>query len=101
MNRRTILRGMLAAGGVLALGACASGTTALRPGTGGNARLSGGRVSARWLGGGVVELATPGSGTTPAGAARDCEAARVRDERWFRKVRGRKTPGRGVGPPHA
>jgi L-ascorbate metabolism protein UlaG (beta-lactamase superfamily) len=59
MKRRTILRGMLAAGGTLALGACASGTTALGPGTGGNARLTGGRVSVRWLGGGVTELATP------------------------------------------
>jgi len=59
MKRRTILHGMLAAGGTLALGACATGTTALGPGTGGNARLTGGRVSVRWLGGGVVELATP------------------------------------------
>jgi L-ascorbate metabolism protein UlaG (beta-lactamase superfamily) len=59
MKRRTILRGMLAAGGTLALGACASGATALGPGTGGNARLTGGRVSVRWLGGGVTELATP------------------------------------------
>ena len=59
MRRRTILRGMLAAGGALALGACASDTSALGPGTGGSARLTGGRVSVRWLGGGVVELATP------------------------------------------
>jgi L-ascorbate metabolism protein UlaG (beta-lactamase superfamily) len=60
MNRRTILRGMLAAGGSLALGACAGATTgALSAATGGNARPSGGRVSVRWLGGGVVELATP------------------------------------------
>src|SRR5690349_6688511 len=59
MHRRTILRGMLAAGGALALGACATGTSTLGPGTGGNARLTGGRVSVRWLGGGVVELATP------------------------------------------
>src|SRR5690349_25012834 len=58
MHRRTILRGMLAAGGALALGACATGTSTLGPGTGGNARLTGGRVSVRWLGGGVVELAT-------------------------------------------
>ncbi|HYD57574.1 MAG TPA: MBL fold metallo-hydrolase, partial [Burkholderiales bacterium] len=57
-GRRAILRGMLALGGTLALGAC---TTAgqIAPGTGGSARLSGGRVSVRWLGGGVVELATP------------------------------------------
>jgi len=58
MNRREVLRGMLAAGGAFALGAC--GTAApLGAGTGGNARLTGGRVSVRWLGGGVVELATP------------------------------------------
>ena len=57
-GRRTLLRGMLALGGTLALGAC--GTAApLGPGTGGSARLSGGRVSVRWLGGGIVELATP------------------------------------------
>jgi len=59
MNRRDILRSMLAAGGAFALGACATGSSTLGPGTGGNARLSGGRVSVRWIGGGVVELATP------------------------------------------
>jgi L-ascorbate metabolism protein UlaG (beta-lactamase superfamily) len=57
-GRRTILRAALAFGGALALGAC--GTPApLGQGTGGSARLSGGRVSVRWLGGGIVELATP------------------------------------------
>jgi L-ascorbate metabolism protein UlaG (beta-lactamase superfamily) len=57
-GRRTLLRGMLALGGTLALGAC--GTAApLGAGTGGSVRLAGGRVSVRWLGGGVVELATP------------------------------------------
>jgi L-ascorbate metabolism protein UlaG (beta-lactamase superfamily) len=57
-GRRSILRGALAIGGALALGGCA---TAMQPGpgTGGNARLSGGRVSVRWLGGGIVEMATP------------------------------------------
>src|SRR3954468_2712759 len=59
MKRRTMLHGMLAAGGRLALGPCPPGTAARGPGTGGNARLSGGRVSVRWLGGGIVELATP------------------------------------------
>jgi L-ascorbate metabolism protein UlaG (beta-lactamase superfamily) len=59
MNRRDILRSMLAAGGAFALGACATGSSTLGPGTGGNARLTGGRVSVRWVGGGVVELATP------------------------------------------
>jgi L-ascorbate metabolism protein UlaG (beta-lactamase superfamily) len=50
------LRSVLAFGGALALGAC--GTASIGPGTGGSARLSGGRVSVRWLGGGIVELAT-------------------------------------------
>src|ERR1051325_7180250 len=53
-GRRRILQGMLA----LALGGCTT-STPLAPGAGGNARLSGGRVSVRWLGGGVAELATP------------------------------------------
>jgi L-ascorbate metabolism protein UlaG (beta-lactamase superfamily) len=58
IGRRSVLRGMLALGGALALGGCA---TAMQPGpgTGGSARLVGGRFSVRWLGGGVVELATP------------------------------------------
>jgi L-ascorbate metabolism protein UlaG (beta-lactamase superfamily) len=58
IGRRSVLRGMLAVGGALALGGCA---TAMQPGpgTGGIARLVGGRFSVRWLGGGVVELATP------------------------------------------
>lgn len=57
-GRRSVLRGMLALGGALALGGCG---TAMQPGagTGGSARLAGGRFSVRWLGGGVVELATP------------------------------------------
>jgi L-ascorbate metabolism protein UlaG (beta-lactamase superfamily) len=55
-GRRAVLRGMLALGGGLALGACSGmpmgmGATAARP--------TGGRFSVRWLGGGVVELATP------------------------------------------
>ena len=55
-RRRSVLRGMLALGGALALGGCA---TATQPGagTGGSARLVGGRFSVRWLGGGVVALA--------------------------------------------
>jgi L-ascorbate metabolism protein UlaG (beta-lactamase superfamily) len=57
-TRRRILQGMLALGGAAALGACATGGG--NPlGAGGAARLSGGRVSVRWLGGGVAELATP------------------------------------------
>ena len=45
MKRRTILHGMLAAGATLALGACATGTTALGPGTGGNGPGTGGNGS--------------------------------------------------------
>jgi L-ascorbate metabolism protein UlaG (beta-lactamase superfamily) len=58
-GRRRILEGMLALGGALALGGCAAGGSPLGAGTGGSARLSGGRISVRWLGGGIVELATP------------------------------------------
>ncbi len=53
--RRTLLRGMLAFGGALALGGCA----APMMGGDGAARMSAGRINVRWLGGGVVELATP------------------------------------------
>ena len=57
-TRRVFLRNAAALGGALALGGCGTG---MQPGagTGGSARLAGGRVSVRWLGGGVVELATP------------------------------------------
>ena len=58
LGRRRLLQGLAAAGGALALGGCAAGMQP-GPGTGGSARLSGGRASLRWLGGGVVELATP------------------------------------------
>ena len=63
-DRRRILQRILALGGAAALGGCATGggstgASPLGAGTGGAARLSGGRVSVRWLGGGVVELATP------------------------------------------
>jgi L-ascorbate metabolism protein UlaG (beta-lactamase superfamily) len=51
---------MLALGGALALGGCAmGGGSQLGAGTGGSARLTGGRVSVRWLGGGIAEIATP------------------------------------------
>jgi L-ascorbate metabolism protein UlaG (beta-lactamase superfamily) len=58
LGRRRVLRGLTALGGALALGGCAGG---MQPsaGSGGSARLAGGRMSVRWLGGGVVELATP------------------------------------------
>jgi L-ascorbate metabolism protein UlaG (beta-lactamase superfamily) len=61
IGRRAVLRGMLALGGGLVMGAC-SGAMQTAPGGasgGGVSRLSGGRISVRWLGGGVVELATP------------------------------------------
>lgn len=57
-GRRRVLHGAIALGGALALGACGT-PSPVGPGTGGSARLAGGRVSVRWLGGGVVELATP------------------------------------------
>jgi L-ascorbate metabolism protein UlaG (beta-lactamase superfamily) len=56
IRRRALLRGMLAVGGGVMLGACSAAT---QTGSGGASRLSGGRISVRWLGGGVVELATP------------------------------------------
>jgi L-ascorbate metabolism protein UlaG (beta-lactamase superfamily) len=54
LARRRLLRGLAALGGTLALGGCASGMSA-----GAGTRLAGGRFSVRWLGGGIVELATP------------------------------------------
>ena len=62
LSRRDVLRTMLAMGGAAALGGCGAmgvGGSPLAAGTGGSARLTGGRVSVRWLGGGIVELATP------------------------------------------
>ena len=57
-GRRTALRGMLAFGGVL-LSGCGTQMTPGEMGPGGSVRLAGGRLSVRWLGGGVAELATP------------------------------------------
>jgi L-ascorbate metabolism protein UlaG (beta-lactamase superfamily) len=57
LGRRTVLRNMMAFGGALALGGCA--TVSQMGAGGGSARMTGGRISVRWLGGGVVELATP------------------------------------------
>jgi len=57
MSRRAFLRSALALGGAAALAGCTGAQ--LGAGTGGSARLSGGRVLVRWLGGGVLELATP------------------------------------------
>ena len=58
IGRRDVLRGMLALGGGLMLGGCTMVTRTSSNGAA-SARLSGGRISVRWLGGGVVELATP------------------------------------------
>jgi L-ascorbate metabolism protein UlaG (beta-lactamase superfamily) len=60
-ERRRVLRGMLALGGALALDGCTamSPAASARSGLSTSQRLSGGRVSVRWLGGGIVELATP------------------------------------------
>jgi len=57
-SRRNILQGMLALGGAFALDGCTT-STQLGAGTGGSTRLSGGRISVRWLGGGITEIATP------------------------------------------
>ncbi|HET7343436.1 MAG TPA: MBL fold metallo-hydrolase [Methylomirabilota bacterium] len=56
MGRRAVLRGMLALGGGLAMSACSG---ALQAPSGGGGRMTGGRITVRWLGGGVAELATP------------------------------------------
>jgi L-ascorbate metabolism protein UlaG (beta-lactamase superfamily) len=53
LRRRSVLGALAAMGGALALGAC--GTA----GPMGATRPGGGKVSVRWLGGGIVELATP------------------------------------------
>jgi L-ascorbate metabolism protein UlaG (beta-lactamase superfamily) len=56
-GRRRVLGTALALGGALTLGACAG---PMEAGMGGGmGRAGGGRISVRWLGGGVVELATP------------------------------------------
>jgi len=57
-SRRKTLQGGLALGAACALNGCMT-PAPLGAGTGGSARLSGGRVSVRWLGGGIVEMATP------------------------------------------
>ena len=54
--RRDVLRGMLLLGGGFMVGGCAM---ASQGGPAAGARTTGGRMSVRWLGGGVVELATP------------------------------------------
>ena len=54
--RRMILRGMLGLGGAMALAGCGTATVGA---VGLNPRLTGGRISVRWLGGGITEIATP------------------------------------------
>jgi len=57
IGRRDLLRSMLVVGGGLTLAACGAMTQTASSRTG--ERMTGGKVSVRWLGGGVVELATP------------------------------------------
>lgn len=52
-GRRLVLRGVLGLGGALALGACGTAPVSTNP------RLTGGQITVRWLGGGVMEFATP------------------------------------------
>jgi L-ascorbate metabolism protein UlaG (beta-lactamase superfamily) len=56
LSRRALLRGVMALSGAAALGGCGA---MAQNGAGGTARAGGGRIAVRWLGGGVVELATP------------------------------------------
>jgi L-ascorbate metabolism protein UlaG (beta-lactamase superfamily) len=53
-GRRAFVRDMLALGGGLMLGACAMPQASPE-----GSRSAGGRISVRWLGGGVTEIATP------------------------------------------
>lgn len=58
IGRRDVLRAMIALGGGLALGGCGM-VSRMPPGGAASARMTGGKMSVRWLGGGVTELATP------------------------------------------
>lgn len=62
-DRRSLLRGMMVLGGGLAMPARAASAQTAAPGgapaSAGTARPTGGKITVRWLGGGVVELATP------------------------------------------
>jgi len=57
-GRRRVLSGLLGLGGAAALAGC-SGSMPMMGSAAAAPRMSGGRCSVRWLGGGVVELATP------------------------------------------
>jgi len=58
VGRRELLRGFIVLGGGLAMGAGCS-TLRAASGAAATARMTGGKLSVRWLGGGVAELATP------------------------------------------
>src|SRR6185503_13391793 len=57
VGRRDVLRGIMALGGGFAISGCAMMRSA--SGGAGGGRMTGGKLSVRWLGGGVAELATP------------------------------------------
>ena len=57
IGRRDVLRGIMALGGGLAISGCAMMRSASEGA--GSGRMTGGKMSVRWLGGGVAELATP------------------------------------------
>ncbi|HXS53305.1 MAG TPA: MBL fold metallo-hydrolase [Usitatibacter sp.] len=59
LGRRNLLRGAVALGGAFALGGCMSEPMHSGMGMGGGVAMTGGNIVVRWLGGGVVELATP------------------------------------------
>jgi hypothetical protein len=61
IGRRALLRGMMALGGGLTMAAGAGAQTApgSAPAGAGSGRMTGGKLTVRWLGSGVVELATP------------------------------------------
>jgi L-ascorbate metabolism protein UlaG (beta-lactamase superfamily) len=57
VGRRDVLRGIMALGGGFAISGCAMMRSASEGA--GSGRMTGGKLSVRWLGGGVAELATP------------------------------------------
>jgi L-ascorbate metabolism protein UlaG (beta-lactamase superfamily) len=59
IGRRALLRGLMALGGGLTTMAATAAAAQTAPGPAASGRLTGGKLSLRWLGGGVVEIATP------------------------------------------
>ena len=57
IGRRQLLQGMVALGGGLALSGCRA--MGMQQTSASGPRMTGGKMSVRWLGGGVAELATP------------------------------------------